>query len=404
MSDKKLSGLNQMLSDVIKSEEDSHTSRASRLLLLIFGIAIVAFGLWASQSHIDELARARGQVLSEARTQVMQSVDGGVLQEILVHEGGRVEKGQILARLDRSRVQAGVDDSRAKVAALRASVVRLKAEVFGHTPKFGTEFAEWPQFVKNQSDLFERRQRALHEGVDALQQVLVNVRSELRMTEPLEAAGDVGRVDVLRLKRQEAEIQGQIVNMRNKYFQDAQSEMTKAMEELSTQEQALVDRQTLLDRTEVIAPMNGIVKRIHITTIGAAVKPGDTLMELVPSDGEFIVEAKFAPTDVAFLQEGLPAAVKLDAYDYAIYGQATGEVIYISPDSISEQDPVGGERVYYRVRVRITGLPEKSVRGRPAILQPGMTAQVEVKTATKTVMDYLLKPITKTLHDAMTER
>jgi len=379
--------------------------RGGRRIIAAVLVALVALGTWAALANIEELARARGQVIAAARTQVIQAADGGVLEAMLVREGEPVRQGQILARLERSRAEAATEDSRAKVAALRAALARLKAEVFGGTPAFGPELeSKWAAFVANQKALFTRRQQALREGVGALEKTLVIVRAELAITEPLEAAGDVGRAEVLRLQRQEAELLGQIVNIRNKYFQDAQAEMTKAEEDLSTQEQMLAERSTLLEHTELRAPMDGVVKRIQITTIGAAVRPGDTLLELLPGGTDFIVEAKFAPTDVAFLRLGLPAAVKLDAYDSSIYGQATGEVVYISPDAITEPDPRTGEHVYYRVHVRIASLPDKLVRGKPMLVQPGMTALVEVRTGERTVLQYLTKPVVKTLSEAMTER
>lgn len=374
-------------------------------MILSVGAALLGLGVWSAVSHLDELARARGQLIAVARTQVIQAADGGVLDAILVREGEMVDQGQLLARLDRSRVLASVDDSRAKVAALRAALVRLKAEVFGGKPIFEPNFrAEWPEIVANQIALFDRRQRALHEGVAALEKTLGTVYAELLITAPLEAAGDVGRSEVLRLKRQEAELRGQIINVSNKYFQDAQAEMTRAAEELATQEQSLAERTALLEHTELRAPMNGVVKRIQITTVGAAIRPGDTLMELLPAGGDLIVEAKFSPADVAFVRVGLPAAVRLDAYDSSMFGQAEGKVVYISPDALAETDQKAGEQFYYRVHVRIDSLPDRLVRGKSMTLQPGMTAQVEVRTGQRTVLQYLVKPIMKTLSEAMTER
>jgi adhesin transport system membrane fusion protein len=377
---------------------------AGRWLLIVACLGVGALLFWADNAQIAEVAKARGQVIAASRTQVIQAAQSGSLTELLVQEGVQVKKGQVLARFERSRMQAGYEESLSKVMALRAALVRLRAEVFAKPPVFGPEFKAWPAYVSNQKALFSRRQRALNDSVNALGQMLGNVHAELRITVPLEKYGDVGLADILRLKRQEAELVGQIANAKNKYFQDAQSEMTKAEEDLSGQEQVMAERQALLEHTEIHAPMDGIVKRVQITTLGAAVREGEVIMELVPIDDKLIVEAKFQPADLAFVHVGLPAYVKLDSYDYSIYGQAKGIVTYISPDALSEQDSRMGEKVYYRVHVRITDLPVKKVRGKSIYVQPGMTAEVEVRTGERTILEYLAKPVIKTLSESLSER
>lgn len=389
-----------------RSARDSLLARAhfARWWLYLVFLGLGALVWWAAVAEIQELARAQGQVIAVARTQLIQAADGGVLAKLFVQEGAKVGKGDILAQLDDSRAQAAYADSRAKVAALRATLARLRAEVYGGQPKFDKELSEWPAYVANQRALFVRKQQALNEGVKVLDNSLRLIRKELRVNEPLLKSGDVGQVEILRLQRQESELLGQIVNVRNKYFQDAQVEMNRAEEDLNTQEQMLSERATLLEHTELRAPMDGLVKRIQITTLGAAVRAGDTLMELVPLGSGLIVETKFATTDMAFLRVGLPAQVKFDAYDYSVYGQASGVVTYISPDTLTENDPRVGERAYYRVHIRIDKLSDKRVKGRSMEVHPGMTAQVEVLTAERTVLSYLFKPIAKTLSESMTER
>lgn len=378
--------------------------RSARWTLLAVGVGLVILISWAAIAEMPEYAKAPGQVIAVSRTQVIQASQGGELDDLLVHEGQQVKKDQLLARLSATRYRAALEESRSKVFALRASMARLKAEVFGGELHYGPEFKGWEAYVKNQTELFHRRRQALNDAVDALETVLSNVRDELRITEPLLKSGDVGKTDVLRLQRQEAELKGQIVNVRNKYFQDAQAEMTKTEELLASEEQVLTDRQSTLEKTEVRAPMDALVKRIVITTRGAAIRPSETIMELVPANDELVVEAKFSPVDVAYIKVGLPTHVKLDAYDFAIYGQALGEVIYISPDALSEPGPQGSERFFYRVRVKVTQLPEKLVRGKPITIQPGMTGQVDVQTANRTVLQYLAKPLLRGLSGSLTER
>jgi membrane fusion protein, adhesin transport system len=382
---------------------DGETRMFSGAAILIFTIllGLIGFGVWAAIAEIDELVRARGQVIAAARTQILQAPDNGIVAELLVREGDSVRKGQVLVRLDQSRVQAAYDDSRNKVAALRATLARLRAEVYGGTLTFPPDLAQWPAFIENQRQLYARRRQALVEGLDALAKSRRSVIEELTISEDLLRTGDIGQVDVIRLRRARSDIDGQIVNLRNKYFQDAQAEMAKAEEELATQEELLRERTTTLGYTELRASSDGKVRKINFNTLGAAVRQGDVLIEMLPTSSELIVEAKYSPADVAELKLGLPATVKLDAYDSSIYGALTGHIIYISPDALSEPAPQGGEQIYYRVHVRIDG---SDVQDRELPARAGMTATVEVRTRKRTVLSYLTKPITKTLDESFRER
>lgn len=385
--------------------ESSRAARARRSALWMVAVAALGLGAfiaWAGLFTLDELSRAQGQVIAAARTQVIQAADGGVLEDLRVQEGQHVKKGELLAQLERNRVEAAYADSRGKVAALKAASARLEAEVFGRRLDFPQEVKAYPAYVRNQTELYERRRRALQEAEGALQRNLRLVDQELALNEPLLAAGDIGETEVIRLRRQEVEIQGQLVNLRNKYFQDAQAEMTRVEEELNTQEQMLAERGAMLEHTELRAPVNGQVRNIAITTLGAAVRAGDIVMELLPTDSELIVEAKLRAADLAFVRKGLPAAVKLDAYDYSIYGQLEGKVSYVSPDALTERTPQG-DMHYYRVHIKVETLPEPRA-GRKIEVHPGMTAQIEIRTGERTVLAYLTKPVTKTIAQSMGER
>lgn len=370
---------------------------------IILGISI----FWANRAEVDQIARAQGQVIASSRTQVIQSANDGVIEALLVREGDRVRKGQLLVRLDRSQAEAGYADSLGKVAALKATLVRLHAEVFGRALTFPAEVKAYPTFVANQTELFQRRQKALRAEISALEDSLRLVREELDLSRPLLVSGDIGKAEVIRLQRQVAEYNGQITNRRNKYFQDAQAEMTKAEEDLATQEQVLADRSSVLERTEIKAPSDGLVRKILVTTPGAKLRQGEVVMELLPTDSALIVEAKLNPVDVAFVRTGLPASIKLDAYDYSIYGVLHGKVSYISPDALTE-DTRNGDHVYYRVQLRIDepALKQRNLEhpGKVVEIQPGMTATVEIRTGNQTVLAYLTKPVTKTLSESMRER
>jgi adhesin transport system membrane fusion protein len=375
---------------------------SSRLLLWASLLTVAGFFFWAQWAELDKITRATGQVITSSRNQVIQSPDGGVLADMRVKEGDRVKRGEVLFRFDRTRAIAGRDESQAKAAALRAAVARLHAEVFGGEPNF-TGLAGYPDIRANQLALFQRRQSAIQEEIAALQQSLELVKKELDMNLPLLKSGDVSRAEVLKLQRQVADIQGQITNRRNKYFQDSQTDLAKAQEDLDSVQQVLAQRQEQLEYTEVRAPMDGIVRNVRLTTRGGVAKPGDEILSIVPLEEELIVEAKVRPADVAFIKPGLPATVKLDAYDYSIYGSLHGEVSYISADTLTENTSTG-EVPYYRVQVKTHSHNLSSRKNEKIEIQPGMTATVEIKTGTQTVLRFITKPITKTLDESLRER
>lgn len=261
----------------------------------------------------------------------------------------------------------------------------------------------YPEFIDNQTALFHRRQQALNDDLNALNESLDLAQEELELNLPLVKRGDIGATEIIRLKRQVADLKGKIANTRNKYFQDSQADMTKAEEELSTREQELADRAITLERTNINAPMDAIVKNIIVTTQGARVRPGDVIMQLVPSGDELIVEAKMSPSDISFVRTGQMAAVKLDAYDYSIYGIFHGTVKYISPDALLEKTNEG-EKYYFRVLITMGQTELLAKNGKKIELSPGMTAQVDIVTGNRSVLTYFTKPIIKTFSEAFHER
>lgn len=373
-------------------------------LVLLFTLMLAAAVSWAAWAEIPQLVRSTGQIIALSRTQIIQSANDGVVEAILVREGDAVEKGQLLMQLDASQLNAATEDSRAKVAALRATLARLQAEVFQRPLVFsGVDQRSYGSFIKNQAELYQRRKQALEEELDTLKNMLTNVQQELNLSLPLLESGDISQTEVLRLRRSISELQGSITNRRNKFFQDAQVDMTKAEEDLATQEQMLIERNTNMERMQIFAPNDGLVRNVRVTTMGGRVRPGDVVMDLLPTNSELIIETKLKPQDLAFIDVGHAVSVKLDAYDSSIYGILDGTVMYISPDALTE-DTRSGENIFYRVQVRIEQNHLKTQPGKQIDITPGMTTQVEIKTGKMTVLNYLLKPIVKTFTSALTER
>jgi adhesin transport system membrane fusion protein len=387
-----------------KIDDHSTASLAgSRMILWMTFFSLAVFVAWAYFAELDQVTRAPGSVIASSRTQVIQSQDGGTLEELLVKEGDQVRAGQILARIERTRAESAYLEMRAKAAGLAASAARLRAEVFGGQPKFTKDVDAYPEFRANQMDLFKKRRAALDEELSAIKKMQALVQQELEMNLPLVSSGDVSRTEVLRLQRQVADMQSQITNKRNKYFQDSQAELNKAEEDLAGVKQTLAQRKDQLDQTYLRAPVKGIVKNVRITTQGGVIRPGDEVMNIVPIEDDLLIEAKIAPKDIAFLKLGLDATVKIDAYDYSVYGDLPGKLIFISADTLSE-NLKQNEEPYYRVHVRTSGRQFSNHKTTDLEILPGMTATLEIKTGRKSVFNYMTKPIVKTLSESLGER
>lgn len=384
------------------NNEQHQSHRRARITIWLALLTLTTLGVWAHFSKIDQVTRASATVIASARTQDIQAVDGGVLTQMLVKEGDFVEKGQLLVVLEEARAQAAVDNSATKIAALKAKISRLEAEILNKPLYFSDEVKSFPEYVQNQTELYHRRRQAINQDVQALQKMLRLAQQELAMNEPLLQHGDVSQADVIKLRRQVADIQAQINNKQNKYFEDAQAELTKAQEDLESEEEQYRDRSQVLLEKRLEAPMEGKVNDIKITTIGGVVKPGEVIMQLLPTSSDLVVDAKVSPADIADVKEGQTANVKLDAYDYSIFGTMVGEVVYISPDTLTEQT-AQGEKPYYRVQIRIKGAGVQA-RAKDIVIRPGMTATVEIKARERSVLSYLTKPITKTLSEGLGER
>ena len=383
--------------------KDHHAAGTGRMLIWGSALAIAGFLIWADWAELDQITRANGQVIASSRNQVIQAPDGGVLAALPVREGAQVKRGELLARFDKARSEAGYLESAAKAAGLRATVARLQAEIFGGEPQFPPELAQYPEFRATQLALFNKRQAAVREEIGALEQSRTLIKEELDMNLPLLKDGDVSRAEILKLQRQAADIQGQITNRGNKYLQEIQTDLAKAQEDLAGVLQVLALRKEQLNYTEIRAPMDGVVRNVRLTTLGGVAKPGEEIMQIVPLNDDMIIEAKVKPADIAFIRPGLPASVKLDAYDYTVYGTLAGEVIYISADTLNEEVR-GADQPYYRVQIK-TGVQNLVNRRNQRIeIQPGMTATVEIKTGRNTVLRYLTKPITKTINESLGER
>ena len=389
-------------------------SRASLWVIALSSMAVLGFILWSVWAELDQITRARGQVIPTGRVQTVQAATEGTVNAIMVKEGDEVAKGQLLVALDQVSAGAGVEEGRARVAALRATMARIEAELFNKALAFPPDVAAFPEVASNQRMLLARRRQALNADIAALSAQLSLARQELELNRPLVGSGDIARAEILRLQRQVSDLPGQIASRRSRYLQELQTEYTQTQEQLTTAEQALIQRADQLGNSELRAPAAGIVSNLKISTVGAVLRPGEEVMQIIPAGARLIVEANLSPAEIAFIRPGQSASVKFDAYDSSIYGSAEGQVIFVSPDTTTVPRADGGQDSFYRVQLAVDTRPMHPKNpGERIAIHPGMTATAEIKTVTEiflschqwqTVFQYLTKPILRTTSEALGER
>ncbi len=375
-------------------------------IVLMAIVAFLAIALvWSFWAELDQVSRAPGQIIPSGRIQIIQSTDGGQIVRMNVREGDKVHKGQVLVELDDIKLRAAVGEGQGKVASLLSTQARINAELFDRPLAFPAEVRAFPEFVSNQTLLYQKRRQALQDQLASLREMRGLMQQELDMNAPLLKQGDVSRADILHMQRGTSDLTSQLVNVRNKYIEDLQTEYARTEEDLVTAREVLAQRQDALKDTRIYAPVDGVVKNVKLTTVGGVLRPGDEAMSIVPTGDELILESKMSPKDIAYVRVGQTASIKFDAYDSSIYGSAEGRVIYISPDTLTEPGPQGQEQVFYRVHIRVdTRRMRPHQAGERIDILPGMTAIAEVQTGRNTVWRYLTKPINKTMGEALTEK
>jgi len=389
---------------------DSDEKSASRTLLLVCFLTLIVALSWAALFQLDEVTTGQGKVIPSSREQLIQSLDSGILEKMYVQEGQTVEKNQPLLRLDDSRSHPIYQEAREKWLALSAQAARLRAEANDRPIEFSKDVLQEPEIAAREQHTFEVRKRTLTDQIAAMKRSLATIDREMTLVSPLVKQKVVSEVDLLRLQRQKADLEGGIAERFNRYLSEAANELVRIESELAQSRENMRARADAFNRSTIVSPMRGIVKNILVNTIGGVIQAGQNIVEIVPLDEQPIVEAFVKPSEIAFLKPGQAATVKLSAYDYNKYGGLAGVLEHLSPNTMRDESkprrpgapPVDLDEAYYRILVRITD-PDLSRKGMVMTLLPGMTAMVELRTGQKTVLDYLIGPI-KALSEALRER
>jgi len=406
----------------IRAAAELRTPKTARLLLAASVGLLVTFLIWAHFAVLDEVKRGNGRVIPARQIQIIQSLEGGIIDQILVHEGTTVQQGQPLMRINDTKFASEFGEVRERRGAVAARVARLQAEAQGLTKlDFPDELIKSaPQAVETEKSVFETRTRKVAQDVDVLTQQemrlsenLKLLNREVELTRRLHAQKVVPEIEMLRLERQASETRGQLAetqsrmaNVKTAFQSQADEDLAKSKGDLAVLEENIKSAQDRVRRTELQAPVYGIVNKINQTTIGAVVQPAASLIEIVPLDDTLLVEGRIRPQDIAFIRPGQDAVVKITAYDSSVYGSLKGKVERISADTIiDEKAPDKNERqdTFYRVIVR-TDKNHLGTTEHPLPIIPGMVTTVEVLTGEKSVLDYLIKPARLLREEALRER
>lgn len=377
-----------------------HLPGASLTVYLLLAVLVV-FWIWASLFDLDEVVTGTGKIVPTSKDQLIQSLEGGILTNLRVHEGDMVNVGQVLAQLDRTRTASAVGESESRMRAAQATIARLRAELNNAPLVFPPEVLKDPELVKSETSYYHSRKQGLNDNLAAIDNTLRLIRNELDLTEPLAAKGAASQVEVLRLRRQVSELQAKKVDLLSQYQVKAREELSKAEAEMAAQKSITEGREDSLNRLTLQAPVRGVVKDIQVNSVGGIIPPNGTVMSIVPSGEQLLVEVHVSPRDIAFIHPGQEAIVKVSAYDYSIYGGLKGRVSVISPDTI--QDEIKKDNYYYRIYIRTASDQLKNKAGKAFPIVPGMVVTADIKSGSKSIMNYLLKPFNKA-NEALRER
>ncbi len=412
------------------------------LSILIISFILIAI-YWANRAMLDEVTRGTGKIVPTIQVQTVQNLEGGILTEILVEEGSLVEAGQILMRLDDVQFSSKLAESKLRYYELLSNQARLEAEVEDKDLVMPDEILKNYLFLaRRTTQLYQSRVaqhkatiRILEERVQQKQQAILEqrakinqlktglglLREEINISEPLVAEGAISEVEILRLKRSENDISGELITTEHsiprlkselqeakdlilenniKYQSEVMTEHNEVKADLDQISATLASMEDRVERTQIYSPVKGTVKQIKINTLGGVVRPGMDLIDIVPTEDRLLIEAQIRPSDIAFLHPGQKAMIKLTAYDYSIYGGLEASLIHISADTIYDPEK---EQDFYIIRL-ISRKNSIEHAGQTLDIIAGMIVDVDILTGEKSVLDYILKPILKTRDKAMRER
>ena len=368
-------------------------------ILITIGILLV----WSAFSYVDEVTHAEGRIIPSSRMQIVQNMEGGIVRSINVKQGDVVEKDDVVLQMESVQYSSELDSKKQQVMSLMAKQARLQAEVNDQSLQFTKEFSAMAsQYVQTEMSEFESRRRRLNADVNLLESQLNSGQQELEIVKKMTERGLEPQIALVRTQARVDELRNKIESMKRQFKSESATELSRVVLELNPLRQTLPAFADKLNRTQVKAPLKGVVNRVMVNTVGGVIKPGEPIVEIVPFDDTLVVEAQIRPQDIGFIHLGQSANVKITAYDYSIFGSLKGQITNISPDSESKEER-GQVMYYYVARIETSAKVIQSLEKNLPII-PGMQAQVDIITGNKSVLSYLLKPLIGVKENAFRER
>ena len=410
------------------SKQLSRSIRKADIILYTSLLFWVSMFLWSYFATLEEVTRGQGRVIASSKIQVIQNLEGGIVKEILVQTGDEVTQSQPLIKLDDTRFKADLAAMQQNRASLEANIATLTAESQGVAPVFDANFTNsYANLVERELELHQSRMLTQGESIEVLEQRLRRlqaqsnaaaenfglIQQEQDIVAPLVEKGVESQMELIRLKQRLNEAQSNIFQIdaeieatnaqlkaeQSSFIEQAREKLQLAKTEYNALIETIPTLEDRLERTLVRASMNAVVNRLLVNTIGGVVQPGSPMVELVPIDDELVVEVEISPKDIAYVIPGQRASIKLTAFDFAKFGALEGKVTKISADSISKEDG----SIWYLCQVSVP-VDTMTTLGKTIKIQIGMVAQVDIISGEKTVLQYLLQPVTKIANEAFRER
>ena len=380
--------------------------RPSVVSFLLLNAILVTIGgllVWSAFSNVDEVTHAEGRVVPSSHMQVVQNMEGGIVKSINVKQGDLVEKDDVVLSMESVQFSSEFDSKKQQVMSLIAKEARLLAEVNETGLSYTKEFTAMAgHYVSAETSEFETRKRRLHADLSLLESQVQSGQQELDIVRKLTERGLEPQIELVRTQARVDEARNKMESMRRQFKSESATELSRVVLELNPLRQTLPAYADKVNRTQVKAPLKGLVNRVMINTVGGVIKPGEPVVEIVPYDDNLVVEAQIRPQDIGFIRMGQSANVKFTAYDYSIFGSLKGTITNISPDSVSKEER-GQVAYYYVARIETSTRAIKSLEQNLPII-PGMQAQVDIITGNKSVLSYLLKPLIAVKENAFRER
>ncbi len=377
--------------------------KMSFVILNTIAILFVVLFIWSALADVDDIAHAEGRVIPSAKMQIIQNQEGGIIQSIAVQQGDMVKAGEVLLTLSPTQFSADFDSKNTQMMGYMAKAYRLQAEIDDKPLEFPNELiAKGKEYVELERSEYKNRKAKLKADLAVYENQFKNASAELEIVKRLVERGLEPKLELIRTQARATEAYSRMESILRQFKSDASAELSKTLQELNPLQKTIPAIADRLERTTVRSPVNGVVNRILVTTTGGIIKPGEPIVEVVPSDDTLVLEARVLPKDIGFVKIGQNARVKLTAYDYSIYGSMEGTVTRISADAVSTEER-GQTNYYYIARIETNSSVMNSLGKRLPII-PGMQAQVDIITGHKTVLRYLLKPIIGVTENAFRER